>query len=167
MELDAAYMRLALQEAKKAYALKEVPVGAVLVSEGEVLSRAHNLKETLGDPTAHAELLTLQRAAHLRRSWRLANAVLYVTVEPCAMCAGALVQARVSRLVYGAPDPKAGAAGSVLNLVQFPGFNHRVEVTGGVLEADCRELVQKFFTELRGHPERWPSSVKGARLEIE
>jgi len=144
------FMRRALLEAKKAYLKGEVPVGAVIVADGQVVARAHNRKEELHDPTAHAEMLAIREAASRLASWRLLGATIYVTLEPCAMCAGALVLARVQRLVYGAPDPKAGAAGSVTNLVQHEALNHRLEVTGGVLQEECAALLQQFFADLRG-----------------
>ncbi|MEW6770191.1 MAG: tRNA adenosine(34) deaminase TadA [Bacillota bacterium] len=154
-----AFMREALREAEKAGALGEVPVGAVVVVGGEIVSRAHNLRETLKDATAHAEIVALREAARRSGDWRLEDAVVYTTVEPCPMCAGALVQFRVRKVVYGAADPKAGAAGSIVNLLQEPRFNHQVEVVAGVLEAECREVIQRFFRDLRQnrYAERWPS----------
>jgi len=145
----AGYMSEALVEAKKAYALGEVPVGAVVVSAGEIVGRGHNLRETLKDSSAHAEILAMREAAGFIGDWRLNGMTLYATVEPCAMCAGALVQFRVSTLVYGADDPKAGAVDSVVDLVREPRFNHRVEVIAGVLEEECREIIKRFFRELR------------------
>jgi tRNA(adenine34) deaminase len=142
-------MSEALVEAKKAYALGEVPVGAVVVSAGEIVGRGHNLRETLKDSSAHAEILAMREAAGFIGDWRLNGMTLYATVEPCAMCAGALVQFRVSTLVYGADDPKAGAVDSVVDLVREPRFNHRVEVIAGVLEEECREIIKRFFRELR------------------
>jgi len=147
---DEKFMRLALQEALKAYAEGEVPVGAVAVRDGEVVAQGHNLRETLKDPTAHAEMLVLRRAAEVLGGWRLVGGTLYCTMEPCPMCAGAVVLARLPRLVYGVDDPKAGAAGSVVDLLRHPGLNHRVEVTGGVLAEESRALFQRFFRELRG-----------------
>ncbi|NPV27854.1 MAG: tRNA adenosine(34) deaminase TadA [Firmicutes bacterium] len=143
------YMREALAEAREAYAKGEVPIGAVIVRDGEIIARAHNLKETWQDPTAHAEILVIQQAVKITKGWRLSRATLYATIEPCPMCAGAIVQARIQRLVYGSRDPKAGAAGTLLNLVQFPGFNHQVEVIGGVLEEECGRIMSEFFRRLR------------------
>jgi tRNA(adenine34) deaminase len=144
------YMGLALAEARKALELGEVPVGAVVVQEdGEVLASAHNRRETEKDPTAHAEVLALRQAARKLNTWRLDKVTLYVTLEPCPMCAGALVQARVRRLVYGAPDVRAGAVDSVFHLVEHPSLNHRVEVISGVREEECRSLLQEFFRRLR------------------
>lgn len=143
------YMREALAEARRAFDLGEVPIGAVVRCGDEVIGRGHNRRETLGDPTAHAEILAIRDASAHLGGWRLADTILYVTVEPCPMCAGALVMARVARLVFGADDPKAGAVRSLYNLVQDPRLNHRLEVTGGVLEGECRELMQSFFRRLR------------------
>lgn len=143
------YMAQALEEAQKAYEIGEVPIGAVLVKDGEILSRAHNMRETTHDPTAHAEILAIRRGAQILQTWRLAGTTLYVTVEPCPMCAGAIVQARVNTLVYGAIDPKAGAVDSLMNLVQFPRFNHQVHVVPGIMEEECRDIIRRFFAELR------------------
>lgn len=148
-ELDQFYMQQALSEAGKAFEKGEVPVGAVLVFEDEIIARAHNLRESSGDPTAHAEILVLRQAAQLRKHWRLTGTTLYCTLEPCPMCAGALVQARVSRLVYGAADPKAGAAGSLMNLVQDERLNHRLEVLQDILAEECAGILKRFFQERR------------------
>ncbi|HHY59887.1 MAG TPA: nucleoside deaminase [Clostridia bacterium] len=139
------YMGLALEEARRAFALGEVPVGAVLVKEGRVIARAHNGKETLQDPTAHAEILALREGAKAMGTWHLEGCTLYVTLEPCPMCAGAIVQARVDRLVYGATDLKGGAVESLMNLVQDPRLNHRVEVIAGIREEECKALLKEFF----------------------
>ena len=150
MEPHSDYMRLALQEAKKAGQFDEVPVGAVLVSEaGEVLAAARNRTIELCDPTAHAEVIALREAAGKTRNYRLLNTTLYVTIEPCPMCMGALIHARVARLVFGAMDPKWGAAGSLYNLAQDRRLNHQVEVIAGVCEPECRGLVQEFFRRKR------------------
>ena len=150
LEPHIDYMRLALQEAKKAGQFDEVPVGAVLVSEtGEFLAAARNCTIELCDPTAHAEVIALREAAGKSRNYRLLNTTLYVTIEPCPMCMGALVHARVARLVFGAKDPKWGAAGSLYNLAQDRRLNHQVEVIAGVCEPECRELVQEFFRRKR------------------
>ncbi|HHW14884.1 MAG TPA: nucleoside deaminase [Firmicutes bacterium] len=142
-------MRLALAEAEEAARLGEIPIGAVLVAQGEVIGTGHNLRETLQDPTLHAEIVALRRAAQNKRSWRLTGATMYVTIEPCPMCAGALVLARVSRLVYGAKDPKAGAVDSLMDLVRDERLNHRLEVTSGVLAEEATALLQAFFQDLR------------------
>jgi tRNA(adenine34) deaminase len=147
--LDRDFMRLALAEAERAGAIGEVPIGAVVVRDGEVVGRGHNRRETDGDPLAHAEILALRQAAAATEGWRLVGCALYVTLEPCAMCAGALVNARVERLVFGAPDPKAGYCGSLGNLVQDPRLNHRMAVVGGILEEECATLLRSFFAELR------------------
>jgi len=142
-------MRLALAEAEKAAARGETPVGAVLVIGDEVVSAAHNMRETWQDPAAHAELLAVREASARLGRWRLSDATLYVTLEPCLMCAGALVLARVGRLVYGCRDPKAGALGSVYDVVRDGRLNHTYRITPGILEADCRELLTGFFERLR------------------
>ena len=146
---DAHWMRLALEEAQAAARLREVPVGAVLVRRGELLARGHNLTHTLQDPSAHAEMVAIRRGAQAGGHWRLLDCTLYVTLEPCAMCAGALVLARIPRLVFGAADPKAGMCGSHENLVQHPALNHRVELLGGVLAEECGELLRRFFRARR------------------
>lgn len=146
---DADYIREALVEAAKAAELGEVPIGAIIVHQGRIIARAHNLRESTGDPTAHAELLALREASRINHHWRLNETVLYTTLEPCPMCAGAMVLARIGRLVFGAWDPKAGAAGSLMNIVQDPRLNHRLEVTAGVLETDCSLILKDFFRERR------------------
>jgi tRNA(adenine34) deaminase len=148
--MDAQYMRLAIAQAQKALDHGDVPVGAVVVHHGEVVGAGRNERERRQDPTAHAETLALQDAARRRGSWRLLDCVLYVTLEPCAMCAGAIVLARVPRVVYGTPDPKAGAAGSVLDVLAEPRLNHRPVVEGGVLQAECAALLREFFATRRG-----------------
>jgi tRNA(adenine34) deaminase len=147
--VDEKFMAAALKEARQAIEVGEVPVGAVLVYEGEVLARAHNLREGLQDPAAHAEMLVLREAARKLHRWRLTGATLYVTLEPCAMCAGALVLARIDRLVYGCDDPKAGACGSVFDIVREPRLNHRMVVQSGVLEEECRSTLKEFFASRR------------------
>ena len=148
--VDRGFMAIALEEAEKAFALGEVPVGAVVVGTGgEVLARAHNLTVSENDPTAHAEVLALRAAAKEIGNYRLAGTVLYVTVEPCPMCAGALVWARVGRLVYGAADPKAGGAGSLFNIPEDERLNHRVEVTSNIMEEECKAVIRRFFRERR------------------
>jgi len=147
--IDEKCLAVALEEAQCAEKEGEVPVGAALVIRGEVIAQAHNLREGLFDPTAHAEILVLREASQRLGRWRLAGGTLYVTMEPCAMCAGAAVLARVSRIVYGCRDPKAGACGSVLDIPREPKLNHRIEVTGGILEQPCQEIVQRFFEKRR------------------
>lgn len=147
--LAVHYMQLALAEAARAPAHGDVPVGAVIVQEGRILALRHNERERLRDPTAHAEMLAIREAVAVLGGWRISGATLFVTVEPCPMCAGALVLARIERLVFGAPDPKAGAAGSVMDLVRHPALNHRLEVQGGVLQEECARLLQEFFSSRR------------------
>jgi tRNA(adenine34) deaminase len=143
------FMRLALKEAERALEHDDVPIGAVVIRDGEVLAAAHNERELRQDPTAHAEVLALREAARQDGRWRILDAVLYVTLEPCAMCAGALVLARVPRVVFGAADPKAGAAGSVLDVLGEPRLNHRPEVAGGLLATECGALLSAFFAARR------------------
>ncbi len=149
MPTDEDYMRMAVEEAREAAQKGEVPVGAVVVRGGQVLAKAHNLRETMSDPTAHAEILALRKAAERRGTWRLEGATVYCTLEPCAMCAGALVNARVERLVFGPTDEKSGACGTVVDLLNQPAFNHRVEACGGILEDEALEVLQDFFRQKR------------------
>lgn len=149
LESDAHFMGEALRQARRAYAQGEVPVGAVVVRGGRIIARAFNQVELLKDATAHAEMLAVTQAQAAVSDWRLMDCTLYATKEPCPMCAGALVHARVGRVVYGAGDPKAGAAGGVMNILQFPSLNHRCEITGGVRAEECRRLLQSFFAERR------------------
>ncbi|MGZ8648157.1 MAG: tRNA adenosine(34) deaminase TadA [Solirubrobacteraceae bacterium] len=149
-DADERFMRVALEHARKALEHDDVPVGAVVVHDGKVVGAGHNERERRRDPTAHAETLALQAAARQRRSWRLLDTVLYVTLEPCAMCAGAIVLARVPLVVYGTPDPKAGAAGSVLDVLAEPRLNHRPTVRGGLLADECAALLTDFFGARRG-----------------
>jgi len=146
---DEYFMRLALREAERALEHDDVPIGAVIVHEGEVLAAAPNERELRGDPTAHAEMLVLRAASEKLGGWRLLDTVLYVTLEPCAMCAGAIVLARVPRVIYGADDPKAGAAGSVIDVLAEPRFNHRPNVSGGLLAEESADLLRRFFAERR------------------
>ena len=148
---DEHYMRLALREARYAFEEGETPVGAVIVHEGRVIARAHNQKEMLRDPTAHAEMIAITQAAAAREAWRLSGCVLYVTLEPCLMCAGALIQARLSRVVYGADDPKAGAVRTLYQVLDDVRLNHRVAVTGGVLADECGAVLSEFFATRRGN----------------
>jgi tRNA(adenine34) deaminase len=146
---DEYFMRLALREAERAMEHDDVPIGAVIVHDGEVLATGRNEREERQDPTAHAEVLTLREASEKLGSWRVLDSVLYVTLEPCAMCAGAIVLARVPRVVFGAWDPKAGAAGSVLDILAQPQLNHRPEVSGGLLADECGALLTSFFGRRR------------------
>ena len=143
-------MRVALEEAVLAFSEKEVPVGAVLIGgSGCLLSKAHNKRESLQDPTAHAEVIVLREASKILNTWRLSEGILYVTKEPCIMCAGAMVNARLGRLVYGCSDPKGGAVGSLYAILGDPRLNHHVEVVPGILEDECSELLKRFFKSLR------------------
>jgi tRNA(adenine34) deaminase len=146
---DAYFMRLAVREAERALEHDDVPIGAVLVRDGELIAAAHNERELRQDPTAHAEILALREAARIACSWRLLDTVLYVTLEPCAMCAGAIVLARVPVVFFGATDPKAGACGSVLDVLGEPRLNHRPEVVSGLLAPECGQLLSKFFASRR------------------
>jgi len=146
---DQEFMREALREAGLAYHKGEIPIGAVLVCDGRIIARAHNRREQLSDPTAHAEVLVLREAGRLRGDWRLPGTTLYVTIEPCPMCAGALVQARVERLVYAAPDTKAGAVESLYHITSDERLNHRLKVAGGVLAEEAADLMRRFFKNKR------------------
>jgi tRNA(adenine34) deaminase len=151
---DETWMRLALDEARRAAEHGDVPIGAVAVRDGQVIAQAHNRRERDGDATAHAELLTIRAASQVIGHWRLEAVTLYCTLEPCAMCAGAMVLARLPRLVYAAPDPKAGAGGSIMDLLNHPQLNHRVEVTGGVLAGESAALIREFFAGLRAQGQK-------------
>jgi len=146
---DEYFMKLALQEALNAYDLGEVPVGAVVVKDGRVIGRGHNLREKLSDPTAHAEIIAITAASEAVGGWRLEGCDLYVTLEPCPMCSGALINSRMRRVVFGAYDPKAGCCGTLMNLVQDTRFNHVCDVAGGVMEDDCADLLKLFFRQRR------------------
>ncbi|CAI4031803.1 tRNA-specific adenosine deaminase [Nitrospira tepida] len=146
---DLHYMRLAIDEARLASARGEVPIAAILVGNDKILAQAHNFRELWQDPTAHAEMIAIREAATRLGTWRLTDMTLYVTLEPCTMCAGAIVLARIPRLVFAAPDPKAGACGSLFNITQDERLNHRVEVASRVLEPESQELLQSFFRSLR------------------
>lgn len=139
------WMRLALNQAEKAFVADEVPVGAVIICKGEILAIAHNQKQKDQDPTAHAEILAIRRAAQKTSHWRLSDAIIYVTLEPCPMCAGAIVQSRIKQLVYGVSDPKGGAIESRMNVLSEKSWNHKVAVTAGILEEECAALLKKFF----------------------
>ena len=149
MDRDEKYMRQALKEARKAYDLEESPIGCVIVYEDSIIARGYNRRNTDKSTLAHAEITAIRKAAKKLGDWRLEGCTLYVTLEPCPMCAGAIVQARITRCVIGAMNPKAGCAGSVLNILQQDGFNHRVEVEKGVLQEECSSLMSSFFRELR------------------
>lgn len=146
---DEYYMRLAIEEAKKAEEIGEVPIGAIIVKDGQIIARAHNLRETQQRAIAHAEVLAIDEACKAIGSWRLEETTLYVTLEPCAMCAGAIVLSRVKKVVFGASDPKGGCAGTLMNLLQEKRFNHQVEIISGVLQEECSQILSGFFRQLR------------------
>ena len=146
---DEYWMRQAMEEARKAEAIAEVPIGAIVVCDGRIIGRGHNLRESALDPTAHAEMVAIREASASRQAWRLSDCTLYATLEPCPMCAGAIVQARIDRVVFGASDPKAGCAGTLMNLLQEPRFNHRAEVVPHVLQQECSDMLSDFFRKLR------------------
>lgn len=147
--MEEKFMKAALKEAKKAYEKLEVPVGAVIVKDGKIIARAHNLKETKFDTTKHAEILAIQKASKKLNSWRLIDCEMYVTLEPCSMCAGALINSRIKKVYIGASDKKTGAVGSVFNLLEDYTFNHKVEYEKGVLQDECESILKEFFKELR------------------
>lgn len=154
--MDEFFMGEALKEAKKAYKNFEVPVGAVIVYDGKIIGRGHNYVETLKNPLSHAELIAIDEASKTMGGWRLIGCSMYVTLEPCAMCAGAIVNSRIDRLIIGSLDPKRGCAGSLMNIVDHKQLNHRVEVELGVLEEECRGLMQSFFRSLRENKKKNP-----------
>ena len=147
--VEEKYMKEALKQAKKAYALGEVPIGCVIVHEGKIIGRGYNRRNTDKNTLAHAEITAINKASKVIGDWRLEECTLYVTLEPCQMCAGAIVQARIPKVVMGCMNPKAGCAGSILNILEMPQFNHQVKVTRGILEADCSQMLKTFFEELR------------------
>ncbi len=147
--MEEKFMKEALKEAKKAYDKLEVPVGVVIVNNGKIIARAHNVKEEKQDTTRHAEIIAIQKASKKLNNWRLTNCEMYVTLEPCSMCAGALIQSRIKKVYIGTMDPKTGACGSVLNLLEDFTFNHKVEIETGILQKECEELLKNFFKELR------------------
>lgn len=149
IDVHEYWMKEAIREARIAESLREVPIGAVIVKDQQIIARGHNLRESTLDPTAHAEMIAIRRASEVLRAWRLIDCTLYVTLEPCPMCAGAIVQSRIARIVYAAPDPKAGCAGSLMNLVQDSRFNHESELIRGVLQEECSEMLSGFFRKLR------------------
>ena len=149
-DINNKFMKSALKEAEKSYDKEEIPVGAVIVKDGKIIARGHNLKETKNDTTNHAEIIAIRKASKKLKSWRLTGCTMYVTLEPCTMCAGALIQARLDKVVIGTMDEKTGACGSVLNVLEDYKFNHKVEIEKGVMEKECKEILQKFFREIRG-----------------
>ena len=147
--VEEKYMKEALKQAKKAYALGEVPIGCVIVHEGKIIGRGYNRRNTDKNTLAHAEITAINKASEVIGDWRLEECTLYVTLEPCQMCAGAIVQARIPEVVMGCMNPKAGCAGSILNILEMPQFNHQVKVTRGILETECSQMLKTFFEELR------------------
>lgn len=147
--MNEYFMKLALEEARRAYYLDEVPIGAIIVKDNKIISRAHNLKEINKDATSHAEILAIQNASKVLGGWRLIGCTMYVTVEPCPMCAGAIINSRIEKLVIGTKDLKMGACGSVIDIVQNNCFNHQVDVTWGILEEECAYIMKQFFKGLR------------------
>ncbi len=154
LKLDEKYMRAAIKQAQKAYAINETPIGCVIVYEGKIIGRGYNRRNTDKDPLAHAEIKAIKKASKKMGDWRLEQCTMYVTLEPCQMCAGAIIQSRLTRVVVGCMNPKAGCAGSVLNLLDIKQFNHQAELTTGVLEEECSALMTGFFRELRAKNRR-------------
>lgn len=155
---DEKFMKEAIRQARKAYLLKEVPIGCVIVHEGQIIARGYNRRNTDKNTTSHAEINAIRRASKKLGDWRLEECTIYITLEPCQMCAGAIVQSRITRVVIGSMNPKAGCGGSVLNLLEMPQFNHQCEVTRGVLEQQCSDMLSGFFRELR----EWKKQQKAA-----
>ena len=154
------FMKEAIRQAKKAYLLEEVPIGCVIVHEGKIIARGYNRRNTDRNTLSHAELIAIRKAAKKLGDWRLEECTMYVTLEPCQMCAGAMMQARLTEAVIGCMNPKAGCAGSVLNILEMDGFNHKVQVTRGVLEEECSQMMSQFFRELRENKKAARSSLK-------
>jgi tRNA(adenine34) deaminase len=149
MEHHIKWMKEALLEAEKAEAIREVPIGAIIVHEDIVIGRGYNLRESSNDPTAHAEIIAIREASKKLQSWRLLNCQMYITLEPCPMCAGAIVQARVPQIIFGTPDPKAGCAGTIMNLLQEKRFNHQVDIVNNILQHECSSILTHFFKKIR------------------
>ena len=149
MDEKIKFMKEALKEAQKSYKKEEIPVGAIIVKDGKIIARGHNLKETKTDPTKHAEIIAIQKACKKLQTWRLTGCTMYVTLEPCSMCAGSLIQSRLDKVVIGTMDEKTGACGSVLNLLADYKFNHIVQIKTGIMQEECKTILQQFFKELR------------------
>lgn len=149
MDEKIKFMKEALKEAQKSYKKEEIPVGAIIVKDGKIIARGHNLKETKTDPTKHAEIIAIQKACKKLQTWRLTGCTMYVTLEPCSMCAGSLIQSRLEKVVIGTMDEKTGACGSVLNLLADYKFNHIVQIETGIMQEECKKILQQFFKELR------------------
>ena len=161
MTQDEKYMKAAIREAKKAYALEEVPIGCVIVQNEKIIARGYNRRNTEGNTLAHAELSAIKKASKKTGDWRLEDCTMYVTLEPCQMCSGAIVQSRMTKVVIGCMNPKAGCAGSILNLLQMEEFNHQVELEIGVLEEECSQMMKSFFKELRDAKKKAKEEAKG------
>lgn len=153
------YMQAAINEARKAEAIQEVPIGAVIVKDGEIIGRGYNLRESTHDPTAHAEMIAIRMAAEWIDDWRLEDCTLYVTLEPCPMCAGAIIQSRIDQCVYATPDPKAGCVDTLMQLLQEPRFNHQTQVIRGIRQEECTELLRSFFSQLRAKKKQLKRSL--------
>lgn len=149
MDEKIKFMKEALKEAQKSYKKEEIPVGAIIVKDGKIIARGHNLKETKTDPTKHAEIIAIQKACKKLQTWRLTGCTMYVTLEPCSMCAGSLIQSRLDKVVIGTMDEKTGACGSVLNLLADYKFNHIVQIETGIMQEECKTILQQFFKEIR------------------
>lgn len=167
MDRDVYYMREAIKEAKKAEDIMEVPIGCVIVLNDEIIARGHNLKESLQNALYHAEMVAIHEACKKQKSWRLEDAELYVTLEPCPMCAGGMIMSRVKRVIYGTKDPRAGCAGTLMNLLDDERFNHRCEVVSGVLEEECAEMLVSFFKKLRARGRRKKKEILAERIDNE
>ncbi|MDQ0221417.1 tRNA adenosine(34) deaminase TadA [Peribacillus cavernae] len=165
MKDDSFYMQMALVEAKKARDLNEVPIGAIIEAAGKIVAKGHNLRETDHNAICHAELLAIKDACETLGTWRLEDATLYVTLEPCPMCAGAIIQSRIKRVVFGAHDPKAGCAGTLMNLLQDKRFNHQSEVTSGILQKECGTILTDFFRDLRERKKAEKANRKTMQLD--
>ena len=157
---DEIFMKEAIKQAKRAYKQDEVPIGCVIVQDGKVIARAYNKRNMKRNPLAHAEIMAIHKAAKVTGDWRLEDCVMYITLEPCQMCAGAIVQARIPKVVIGSMNPKAGCAGSILNLLQVQAFNHQVELVKGVMEEECTSMLQEFFKELRDRKKEEKKKLK-------
>ena len=157
---DEIFMKEAIKQAKRAYKQDEVPIGCVIVQDGKVIARAYNKRNMKRNPLAHAEIMAINKAAKVTGDWRLEDCVMYITLEPCQMCAGAIVQARIPKVVIGSMNPKAGCAGSILNLLQVQAFNHQVELVKGVMEKECTDMLQEFFKELRDRKKEEKKKLK-------
>ena len=166
MTQDEKYMKAALREAKKAYKLEEVPIGCVIVQNDKIIARGYNRRNTDKNTLAHAEITAINKASKVIGDWRLEECTLYVTLEPCQMCAGAIVQARIPKVVMACMNPKAGCAGSILNILDMPQFNHQVEMTKGVLEEECSRMLKEFFIELRERNKREKEAAKEKQQEL-